>query len=215
MRPDESHKLIDYAEHYAALAARTRLVAGVDAAIGSYEAAYQHAAMVVSSEYKFYGYERIVDTLLEGDDEAGAIAAIQRVLDSRSGAKCWKSISDHARAKRNGDSARQAARKATALLDQDGFEPFMAHDIAHVAASVARSGENELARRLFVRAIDLSKNNHPPKFNHPWIAKLQVHGDLLFDAYQTIQAIEEAEDRVQPLAELALAAAISEFKATN
>ncbi len=91
----------------------------------------------------------------------------------------------------------------------------MAHDIAQVAATVALSGEIEAARTLFARAIDLSKQNDPPKFNHPWIAKMQVHGGLLLDAYQTLHNVDDPDDRIPTLADLARAAAKREFQASR
>ena len=210
--PEKPHVCIEYAEHYAALAARVCAVFGADAAVESYEMAYQHATMAVPSKYQYYGFEKIVDALLEADDEAGAIRATDRVVQQRSFANCCRAITDYARSKGRTEIATAAARKATQTLDHEGFEPFMAHDMAKVAASVALAGETELAKRLFKRASGLSEANNDPRFDHPWIAKMQIRGGLLRDAYATIQSIKIPEDRMQSLAEFAREAARIEFQ---
>jgi hypothetical protein len=83
--------------------------------------------------------------------------------------------------------------------------------MALVASNSARAGEKEIAERLFQRALSLSDSDKPAHSRHPFIASFQAHGDLLSDAYRTIQSISKLPDRAQPLADLCLALAKREF----
>jgi hypothetical protein len=152
---------------------------------------------------------------LENDDPEAAIRTAERVQHPRSKAMCWQRISDHSRKQRNLVAAKYSARQAAQLLLINDFRPFIARDMARVAATVAQAGEVELAKQVFERAIAFSNANDDPKFDHHWIARMQVSGGLLTDAYGTIQAITDANDRALPLAQLARAVAKAEFEASK
>lgn len=88
----------------------------------------------------------------------------------------------------------------------------MAQEMAPVAAAAALAGEKELAQRLFQRSLLLSETNETPKFNHPWIAGIQIYAGLLEDAYRTVQSVKEPSDRVKPMATLCKALAKREYE---
>jgi tetratricopeptide (TPR) repeat protein len=211
LEADERVDYLQLAQSYAAIAARQAVVQGADEARPAYEQAYGFARYSLNTRYGEYVFERIVDEQLTAGDTIGARETIKRMQTPRYIGKCWKRICEHDLANGNAESARAAARAAVEQHDRDGFEPFMAQEVAPVAATAALAGEKELARRLFQRALTLSEANETPKFNHPWIAGIQVHGGLLADAYRTIQSVEEPADRIQPLAKLCRALTKAEF----
>lgn len=205
----------DFASDCAALAARQLDILGTNVAAGKYQQAYDLANAIVP-KYDYYGFEKIIQVQLEADDVRAARQTIERVLTSRYRARCWDKITGYYLENGLGDDAREAARLAASELDRDGFESFMAEDVARVAASVEAAGETELAHRLFERAIALSESDETsPKSYYPWIARMQVSAGYLADAYKTIQGIRDSGSRAQPLAELALAVAKAEYAAKN
>jgi len=207
---NKPHDCIDFARAYAGLAARITAVLGDEAALETLHAAWQHALLAVSSNYEYFGFEEIIKEQLEADDFKGANRTIEHVVSHRSRAKCWSAISEYARKHGRTEEARAAAKAAAQELDRDGFKAFMAHDMAKVASSVALAGEADAARRLFTRAKGLSEADEDAKSYHSWIARMQVHGGLLTDAYATIRIITLPDDRAWPLAELAREAAKKE-----
>jgi hypothetical protein len=211
--PREQLACYEFARSYGALAARQAVVLGDDDALAAYGQAYELARLSVNLQYGEYAFERIIDEQLTAGHETGARETIKRIQTPRYIGRSWKRICQHELAHGNSDSARAAARSAVEALDQDGFEPFMAQELAPVAAAAALAGEKELARKLFRRALVLSEANETPKFNHPWIAGIQVHAGLLSDAYLTIQSVEEPSDRIQTLAKLCRALAKAECSA--
>lgn len=208
-------RLFDFAKAYAALAARQTIVLGTEEALTAYDRSYELARLTVTPEYGEYTFEQILVEQLAAGDESGARETLNRVLTPRSRAKCWHLLAKHSLEQGKDDPARAAARAAVQELDRDGFEPFMAQDMAPIAATAARAGENELAQKLFHRALALSEANEQPKFNHPWIAGIQAHAGFHSDAYRTIQTISQRSDRAQPLADLCLALAKAEYLATK
>lgn len=211
--PEKPTDHIDFAKSYAAIAARQAVVLGAEEAFAAYEKAWDFARHSLTSKYGEYAFERIVHEQLTGGDIQGARGTIQRMLTPSYIAKSWQHVCEHDLARGNAESAGAAVRAAVEQLDRDGFEPSMAQEIAPVAAVAALAGEKELAQRLFQRALSLSEANESPKFNHPWIAGIQIHGGLLSDAYRTIQSVEEPSDRIGPLAELCRALAKADYVA--
>jgi hypothetical protein len=200
--PSKPLAYFDFAKTYAALGARQAVVLGEEDARATYRQAYGFAGLSVNPEYGEYVFEQIVSEQLTAGYEEGARETIKRLQTPRYVAPCWKRICEYELEKGNADSARAAARAAVEALDRDGFEAFMAQEMAPVAATAALAGEKEVARKLFQRALTLSEANETPRFNHAWIARFQVHGGMLLDAYRTIQSVEEPTDRTQPLARL-------------
>jgi tetratricopeptide (TPR) repeat protein len=209
--PEKRADYVDFARSYAAIAARQAVVLGADEARAAYEKAYDFARHSPNTDYGEYAFERIVGEQLTAGDTQGARETIKRMLMPQYIAKSWKIICEHELAHGKADATRAAARAAVQSLDRDGFEPLMAQEMAPVAASAALAGEKELAQRLFERGLALSAANESPKFNHPWIAGIQVHAGLLSDAYRTIQSVEEPSDRIQPLAKLCRSLAKAEY----
>jgi tetratricopeptide (TPR) repeat protein len=209
---DQDFTNSDFASAYAAIAARRAVVFGAEEAAATYEQAFSLARLAVTPKFGEYVYEEIVDEQLTAGDTTGARETIKRVSQPRSIAGCWEKICKHELQNGNTESARLAARSAVEVLDRDGFEPFMAQDMAPVAAEAAIAGEKELAQKLFQRALGLSEVNETPKFNHPWIAGIQVHAGLYADAYKTIQLVEEPSDRTLPLSRLCKALAKAEYE---
>jgi tetratricopeptide (TPR) repeat protein len=211
--PEKRADYVDFARSYAAIAARKAVILGTEEALGAYEQAYDFARQTLATEFGEFAFERIVHEQLTAGDTQGARETIKRMLTPRYTAKCWKSICEHELAHGKADAARAAARAAVQALDRDGFEPLMAQEMAPVAAAAALAGEKEVAQQLFQRALALSEANETPKFNHPWIAGIQVHAGLLSDTYRTIQSVEEPSDRIGPMAELCRAVAKAEYVA--
>ena len=211
--PDKHLSYLDFARSYAAIAARRAVVLGDDDALATYQQAYELARHSVNPQYGEHALEKVVDEQLTAGHEEGTHETIKRMLTPRSIGRSWKRVCDHELAHGKLESARAAARSAIEALDQDGFEPLMAQELAPVAASAAIAGEKDLARKLLQRALALSEANARPKFNHPWIAGIQVHAGLLSDAYRTIQFVEEPSDRTQSVAKLCRALAKAEYVA--
>lgn len=208
--PNKRLSYFEFAQAYAAIAARQAVVLGADEPKLLYDQAYEFARLSVTPEYGEYVFERIINEQLTAGDSQGARETIKRMQTPRFIGKSWKRICEHNLNQGLKESARTAARQAVESLDRDGFEPFMAQDIAPVAATVALAGEKALAQSLFQRALALSERNDSPKFNHPWIADSQVRAELLADAYRTIQSVGEPSERIQPLAQLCKALAKAE-----
>jgi hypothetical protein len=208
--PKERESYYGFAKSYAAIAARQAVVLGDEQAQPAYIIAYDLARQSVNPQYGEYTYERIVSEQLTAGDEKGIAQTLRSMLASRYIARAWAAICEHHLEHSQPESARAAARQAGQWLDQDGFEPFMAHDMAKVAATAALAGEKELAQKLFRRALALSEMNEDPKLDHPWIARMQIHAGLLSEAYDTIRSIPELNDRLTPQAELCLALAKAE-----
>jgi hypothetical protein len=209
--PEKPLAYYDFAQSYAAIAARQAVVLGDYAALAGYQQAYEFAKLSINPRYGENAFEKIIDEQLTAGHKKGTHETIKQIQTPRSIGKAWKRVCEHELANGNVESARAAARNAVEVLDRDGFEPFMAQEIAPVAATAALAGEKELAQRLFQRAIALSEANKSPKFNHPWIAGIQVNAGLLSDAYQTIQPVKERSGRTQPLAKLCKALAKAEY----
>jgi tetratricopeptide (TPR) repeat protein len=211
--PEKHLHFFDFAQSYAAVAARQAVILGAEQSLLAYDRAYELARFSVNPRYGEYAYEGIVKEQLSAGDLNGARETIKRIQAPRSIARSWRQICDYELAQGNTDRARAAARNAVAALDRDGFEPLMAQEMAPVAASAALAGEKELAQRLFQRALALSERNETPKFNHSWIAGIQVHAGLLSDAYRTIQWVDDSSDRIRPLSALCRALAQAEYQA--
>jgi hypothetical protein len=143
--------------------------------------------------------------------QKGARETIARAPSPRSKGRCWLRICSSELARGKIESARAAGRRAVQELDNDGFEPFVAEDMALAASVASSAGEKEIGQKLFQRALGLSEANKSPKFHHSFIARFQVHGGLLADAHRTIQAIPKPSDRAQPLADLCKALAKAEY----
>jgi hypothetical protein len=80
-----------------------------------------------------------------------------------------------------------------------------------LGACFGRAGDKGASRSAFRKAISLIEaGDEDAKQGLQWIARKQIMGDLLADSYATIKAIPQAEDRVLPLSELAVAAAKNE-----
>jgi hypothetical protein len=170
---------------------------------------------VVDSDYGYYGFEKIVAAQLKAGDLREVHRAIERVPLPRERASSFRAIAEYALNFGLADTSRLAAKAMGQELDRDGFKSFMAHDMAYCAATVALAGEKDVARKLFQRAISLSLTNETPKFDHHWIARMQVKGGLYADAYKAIQAIDDKSDRALPLAELAREVAKVEYQASK
>jgi len=201
------------AEAYAAIGARQALMFDRDKANAAYQRAYDAANVSLDSRDSRFGdfaYELIVAEQLKADDEQGARETIKRTPTLRTAARCWIRISSYALARGDNGLARAASRAACQILDNDGFESFVAEDMALAASNAGRAGERETARKLFQRAIALSNADKSPKSMHPFIASFQVEGGLFTDAYATIQSISRPSDRPKPLADLCLAFAKAE-----
>jgi tetratricopeptide (TPR) repeat protein len=208
--PEKRITYFNFAKAYSAIAGRQAVVLGAEQALVAYNQSYELARLSVDESFGEYAFEMIVDEQLRAGDTKGARETIKRVLTPRYIGRSWRSICAHHLAQGDTGAAREAARAAVEALDRDGFEPFMAQDMAPVAATAAAAGEKELAQRLIRRALALSETNETPKFNHPWIAGIQAQSGLFAEAYRTIQSIEEPADRVQPLAQLCRALAKAE-----
>jgi hypothetical protein len=206
---------LEFAQAYAAIAARRVVVLGGNEGEALYSRAYEIALLAVNSKYGEHVFEEIIDEQLTAGDETGALETLKRVQAPRTIARSWKRICGYELARGRAASARAAARLAVQALDRDGFEPLMAQEMAPVAATAALAGEKELARKLFQRSLALSEVNETPKFNHPWIAGIQVHAGLFEDAYRTIQSVEEPADRTRPMAELCRALAKAQYQANR
>jgi hypothetical protein len=206
------------AEGYAAAAARQAAIFGPETAVAAYGRAYEYANLSVDSrDHRFgdFGFELIAAEQLTANDESGARETTKRTPTPRSAARCWLRICNRCLARGDKKAAREAAHAAAQILDRDGFEPFVAVDMALVASEAARADEKEIAQNLFRRALSLSDADASPKSVHPFIASFQAHGGLLTDAYRTIQAIPKQSDRAQPLADLCLALAKAENASRN
>jgi len=207
-----------WAESYAKVAARQAAVFGPEHALAGYNSAYEFASLSVDPSDRQLGdfaFDQIVAAQLEAGDENGTQETIKRFPSPRSKARCWLRISSHALAKGKTDAARAAIRAAFEQLDRDGFEPFVAAEMALVASNAGRSGEKEIAHKLFRRALALSAANKAPRADHPFIARFQIHGGMPIDAYQTIQSIPPMLDRAQPLADLCHALAKAEYETSK
>jgi hypothetical protein len=156
------------------------------------------------SPFGEFAYELVAAEQLTANDESGARETTKQTPTLRT-ARCWLRICHQDIARGDNNAARAAACAAAQILDRDGFDSFVAEDMALVASAAARAGEKEIAQELFHRALSLSDADKSPKSMHPFVASFQVHGGLLTDAYRTIQSIPKKSDRAQPLADLCLA----------
>jgi hypothetical protein len=210
--------LSGWAQDLAKVAAREQLIFGADAALAAYNLTYEFARRSVDPKDRQFGefaFQLIVAEQLMAGDDTGARETIKHAPSPRTRGMCWTRICSYEIAKGNDERARSAARAAFEELNQDGFEPFVAEDMALVASNAARADEKEIAQRLFGRAIGLSEASKPPKAHHPFIASFQVHGGLLNDAYHTIQSITKPSDRSLPLAHLCRALAKAQYEASK
>jgi tetratricopeptide (TPR) repeat protein len=214
--PNRRDHYLDYAFNYASLAVRQAGVLEPDVVAGTYERAYDMAAKAIPTIYDYFGFEKIVEAQLQADDDRAALQTINKILSRKYRSHCWKRIIDYFVKQGRGTDARRLLNSVADELARGDSEPSIAQEIADIAALAARTGEPELAQRLFKRAIALSESERSdPKVHHGWIAKMQIHGGLLSDAYKTIQAIPDKDDRIQPLAELACEVAKTEYLAAK
>lgn len=201
----------DYAGAYAALGARQAAILDARAAASSYAKADELARSAVLREGQVEEGFSVLRTIAveqyRGGDVERARQTIERIVAPRHRARAWQEILRHTLQQRDEERARSAARAAATLLDQEGFEPDMASELALVAADVGRAGEKERSRRLFQRALALSEKATPPRSHHMLIGKAQIQAELLPEAYATARAISEPQERWYVLAALARAAA--------
>jgi tetratricopeptide (TPR) repeat protein len=193
------------AEACAAEAANRAVIFGPDTARAAYTRALEFAGLSVDPLDRRLGelaYDLVVREHLEAGDDLGAQETAKLAPTPRAAARCWLRISGRALSRADLNSARTALQAACELLDRDGFESFVAEDMALVGSIAGRAGEKEIAQKLFKRALDLSAADKSRKSMHPFIARFQADGGLLSDAYQTIQSIPKPANRTEPLAGL-------------
>jgi tetratricopeptide (TPR) repeat protein len=206
------------AEACAVEAAQRAVIFGPDTARATYLRAWEFAGLSVDPRDRQHGdlyYVGVIRGQLEAGDIQGAQETAKQALAPRTAARCWLVISSHALSQEDMNLARAAVQSACTLLDRDGFESFVAEEMALAASNAGRAGEKEMAQKLFKRAIGLSDADKSPKSKHPFIASFQAHGGLLSDAYQTIQSIPTPANRAEPLATLCLELAKQERASRN
>lgn len=174
------------------------------------EAAQSYGQAIARAEKIERGSGYLLCDFVESQSNEGDIAGALKTLENMQDAY-WKALAYCRCAKklvgegRPADS-RDLLEKAEKLADVEP-EPRNSTDMfVKIAEVQAKAGDLPAAKRSLEKALKISRSTKAND-HHQSIARCQVSIGFLEDAYETIAAIQEAEWRALPLAELARAAA--------